>query len=160
MSPHLRYLVYILRHKWHVFRAGQQLGVPRWRLIMHDWTKFTPAEWGPYVRRFYGGRGSQWEKDADPQEFHMAWRHHWTRNPHHWEYWLPEPACDTAKTIPMPETYTREMVADWIGAGRAQGKPDVATWYAANAAKMVLHADTRALAERLIGEAQQHRLIP
>jgi len=94
VGPQLRYLSYVLRHKWHVLYAGWFLRVPLWRLLIHDWTKFTPAEWGPYVRRFYAGRGSQWEKDADPAEFHMAWRHHWTRNPHHWEYWLPEPVCE------------------------------------------------------------------
>ena len=64
------------------------------------------------------------------------------------------------RALAIPPHYVREMVADWIGAGRAQGKPDVAAWYAANAAKMVLHDDTRALVERLMAEAQRRRLIP
>jgi hypothetical protein len=43
------------------------------------------------------------------------------------------------------------MVADWIGAGLAQGKPDVLGWYLANEHKMLLHSDTRASVERLLG---------
>jgi hypothetical protein len=31
MLPHLRYLAYGLRHKWHV---------PLWQALIHDWTKF------------------------------------------------------------------------------------------------------------------------
>jgi hypothetical protein len=155
MTPHLRYLAYVPRHKWYVFRAGHTLGVPLWRLLTHDASKFSQAEWGPYVRRFFAGRGSQWEKDADPAEFHMAWRHHWTRNPHHWEYWLPEPICESKHgPLPMPETYVREMVADWYGAGMAQGKPNVAAWYNQHGGRMLLHDDTRALVEHLIGEAK------
>ena len=47
LKPHLRYLGYVVRHKWFVFRAGLRTGAPLWRLVIHDWSKFTPAEWGP-----------------------------------------------------------------------------------------------------------------
>ena len=157
MMPHLRYLSYVLRHKWHVLYAGLKLGVPIGRLVSHDWTKFTPAEWGPYVRRFYGGRGSLWEKDADPAEFHRAWEHHWQRNPHHWEYWC---GGDGGWLQAMPDTYAREMVADWYGAGMAQGKPDVASWYATYGPKMILHEVTRARVAQLLGLAREQGLIP
>jgi hypothetical protein len=53
---HLRYLSYVLRHKWWVLVAGLKVGAPLWRLLIHDWSKFTPAEWGPYVATFYGDR--------------------------------------------------------------------------------------------------------
>jgi hypothetical protein len=161
LRSHLRYLGYVLRHKWHVAYAGVRLGVPFWQLLIHDWTKFTPAEWGPYVRRFFAGRGSKWEKDADPTEFHTAWRHHWTRNPHHWEYWLSEAVSD-ADNRPrrMPDVYVREMVADWYGAGMAQGKPDIASWYSDNQKRMRLHDSSRELAQQVIQEAKRKRLIP
>lgn len=48
---------------------------------------------------------------------------------------------------PMPLVYRREMLADWIGAGRALGKPDTKAWYLANKDKMKLHGDTRAWIE-------------
>lgn len=155
LLPHLRYLRYVLVHKWFVFRACLWLGVPLWQALIHDWTKFTPAEWGAYVRRFGAGRGSQWTSDADPAEFHMAWKHHWTHNPHHWEYWLPEPVCDTlVAPLPMPERYVREMVADWYGAGMAQGKPDIRGWYETHKDKRLLHPQTTARVEALL------RLLP
>ena len=153
MVLHLRYLSYLLRHKWYVLCAGLPLGVPLWRLLIHDWTKFTPAEWGPYVRRFYPGRG----QDADPTEFQRAWKHHWTHNPHHHEYWSA--GGDDRSLLAMPETYVREMIADWIGAGHAQGKTDTAAWYAQHGERMRLHPDTRALVERLLSEAKRLRLI-
>lgn len=159
MKAHVGYLMYVLRHKWHVFRAGAQLGVPLWRLLIHDWTKFTPAEWGPYVRRFYAGNNSKWEKDTDPQEWKDAWKHHWSNNPHHWEYWLAI-GYEPATPLEMQEVYVREMVADWYGAGMAQGKPDIAGWYHKNSHKMTLHETTRQRAEALLLEAQQKRLIP
>lgn len=51
---HFAYLRYVVRHKVAVFRACRMLGVPLWRAIAHDWTKFLPCEWTPYVRWFYG----------------------------------------------------------------------------------------------------------
>jgi hypothetical protein len=162
MTAHLWYLTYVLRHKWFVFRAGLALGVPLWQLLIHDWTKFTPAEWGPYVRRFGVGNNSKWESDADPQEWKDAWAHHWQHNPHHWEYWR-ETIDDTrfgtlSISLPMPERYAREMVADWYGAGMAQGKPDIAGWYRANRAKRTLHPDTEAFVEQLLKELTQWQL--
>jgi hypothetical protein len=151
----------VLRHKWHVFYAGIFLGVPLWRLLIHDWTKFSRAEWGPYVQRFYGaranprdtGQGYMHEQGEDTL-FDEAWRHHWTRNPHHWNYWrTPEQEDGTREALPMPETYVREMVADWYGAGMAQGKPDIEGWYCANVRKMQLHPETRKLTDRFITEA-------
>jgi hypothetical protein len=151
MKTHWQYLRYVLRHKYYVLMAGLKLGVPLWRLLIHDWTKFTPAEWGPYARHYYGPKGtsSHMHKTGDDPAFDRAWEHHWRRNPHHWEYWL-----DETHDIPavMPDTYIREMVADWYGAGMAQGKPDVMGWYRANKDKMILRSDTRDLVEQLLLE--------
>jgi hypothetical protein len=80
MLAHLRYLAYVLRHKRYVLYAGWILRVPLWQLLVHDWTKFTPMEWGPYVRRFYGpkakprdtGQGYIHER-GDDLAFDAAW---------------------------------------------------------------------------------------
>lgn len=155
IKPHLRYLAYVLRHKWHVFIGGLRLGVPPWRLIIHDWSKFTVAEWSPYVNRFYGPRPpvlastGYMHQTGDDAAFDAAWLHHWATNPHHWQYWLDQ---SEGNPTPMPETYVREMVADWYGAGMAQGKPDIVGWYQANKHKMNLHEGTRMLAEKLLEE--------
>ena len=54
MKKHFLYGRYIARHKWFVFLAGIKTSAPLWRLIIHDWSKLTPAEWSPYVEMFYG----------------------------------------------------------------------------------------------------------
>ena len=83
MKPHLRYFWYVLRHKWFVFVAGVALRVPLWQLLIHDWSKFTRAEWGGYVAHFY-----QDKTPATQAGFDRAWNHHQKANPHHWQYWL------------------------------------------------------------------------
>lgn len=56
IGAHWRYLSYVVRHKWFVLRAGLVTGAPFWRLLIHDWSKFLPVEWFPYVEMFYGLR--------------------------------------------------------------------------------------------------------
>lgn len=154
MRAHLRYGSYVARHKWFVLRAGLRVGAPLWRLLIHDWSKMTPAEWGPYVRSFYGG-------ERTPQvraDFDKAWLHHIHRNPHHWQHWLLQEDEGGLKYLPIPEGLVREMVADWMGAGRAiTGRWDVASWYAANREKIKLHGDARTLVDRLIPREDSER---
>ena len=47
-----------MRHKWYVFLACMRFKVNLWQAISHDWTKFTPSEWFPYVHTFYKKDGS------------------------------------------------------------------------------------------------------
>lgn len=159
MKAHLQYLRYVLRHKWFVLMAG--LGeVPIWRLIFHDWTKFLPVEWNPYVAFFYGHgmtRGQAAALDynfpvdnATELAFEYAWNHHQNHNDHHWQHWLRFGDDGTLLALPMPDVCRREMWADWRGAGRALGKPDTATWYEANKEKMKLHPGTRKWVEARI----------
>lgn len=150
MSPHLQYATYVARHKWFVLVAGRSTGAPLWRLLIHDWSKLTPAEWGPYVRSFYGGERTPAVKAA----FDAAWLHHQHHNPHHWQHWVLRKDDGTLKPLPMPTPLVREMVADWMGAGRAiNGERYADGWYRDNADKMVLHPDTRRDVERLLGVA-------
>ena len=53
---------------------------------------------------------------------------------------LNSPIC---KPINIPMKYRLEMLADWRGAGRAQGKPDTEAWFNAHKGNMSLHADVR-----------------
>jgi hypothetical protein len=66
MRPHLRYLRYVLLHKLYVFRAGVAINGwrPWWvlRLLIHDWSKFRPSEWRPYVTHFYGPSAEAWQQ--------------------------------------------------------------------------------------------------
>ncbi len=163
MRPHLRYLSYVLRHKWFVLVAGLRVGgIPLWRLLVHDWSKFTPAEWGPYAEWFYGYHGQTWEGVEESHEvytrriaYDRAWLHHQHANPHHWQHWLLRLDDGPTLFLEMPEHFAREMVADWLGAGRAiTGRWDVREWYGRNAERILLHRNTRQLVERLIWEVR------
>lgn len=149
MKPHLKYMSYVIRHKYFVLRAGMWTGAPLWRLLIHDWSKFTPAEWGPYVRQFY-------DKDKKVKgDFERAWLHHVHRNPHHWNHWvLPGDSAymdKPGRVVRMPDKLVREMVADWCSAGRViTGDWEIFEWYGKNKDKIQLHPESRVLVEHLL----------
>lgn len=155
MKAHLQYLSYVLRHKYFVLVECIRLGII-WRGIIHDWTKFLPVEWFPYVSYFYGDGGDreskgQYKIDEAPAAFEQAWNHHQKANDHHWQYWVRFNDDGDIRCLPMPEACRREMLADWIGAGRALGKPNTRAWYLANEKKIRLHPETRKWIEGRLG---------
>jgi hypothetical protein len=151
---HLRYASYVARHKWFVFRAGLKTRAPFWRLLIHDWSKLSRAEWTPYVHSFYRSDVPREHKQA---AFDAAWLHHQHRNPHHWQHWLLQEDDGALKKLPMPDHFIREMVADWMGAGRAiTGKWEVVEWYRKNATRIKLEAGTRDRVHELLGIPPVH----
>lgn len=150
---HLKYFYYLIKHKWFVLIAAYQAGIPLLG-FMHDMSKFLPSEWIPYANHFYGKKGDDIRKGRDetgyykPTEtgdkaFDFAWLLHQKRNKHHWQYWVLPQDEGGLKVLEMPVKYRREMICDWIGAGRAQGTPNTAAWYAKNKNKMMLASNTR-----------------
>ena len=134
------------------------MGVPIWRLALHDWTKFLPREWRPYAEYFYG----EWRKEdprmndglASPNteaQFEYAWNHHQHKNDHHWQFWVRLGDDGTKLVLPMSEVAMREMVADWMGAGRVLGKPDTLAWYTEQRDNQDIHIQTRRWVEYLLG---------
>lgn len=91
---HLRYLSYVLRHKWFVLVECWRRGL-YWRGLVHDLSKFLPSEWFPYVEHFHGrqsGRqrdvtGYYKPTDTGDPAFDRAWFLHQKRNDHHWQWW-------------------------------------------------------------------------
>ena len=145
MKRHAAYFKYIVRHKLFVFWAAWKISkspVNLWLAIIHDWSKFRPSEWFPYAATFYNPDGS---KKYDPTDsFLFAWNAHQKRNKHHYQYWML--TMDRGETImlPMPKRYMLEMLADWMGAGRAiNGKWDVKNWYYKNKGNIHLNTETR-----------------
>lgn len=219
MKRHLEYFRYVLRHKWFVFLACLRLGVPLWIAVIHDWSKFTNAEWSGYAHNFFNADGTRRDVrnpdgSYDPTkvkgDFLKAWHHHESNNKHHWGYWITfstdakrygiqahgdgyplflydfveqvrfenEIGDDSSAfvggtnavynalveirdrlnrdskvvALEIPEVYVREMIADWIGAGRAiSGKDDARGWYEKNKDSIILHPNSRSLIEKLLG---------
>jgi hypothetical protein len=162
---HLKYLSYVIRHKFFVLIAGLKTGAPLWRLLIHDWSKLLPSEWFPYAEKFYGvWAGTKVREDHNTiscficrsiarveYAFDRAWLHHQRRNKHHWQYWVLRNDDGTTRALQMPEKYAREMVADWMGAGRAiTGKWGASQWYFDNRSKMTLHSKTEQFVEYML----------
>lgn len=168
MRAHIAYCCYVLTHKWHVFIGCVALGVPLHQAIIHDWVKFLPIEWGPYVRQFYNSDGSKRQvRDAsgsyDPNKqadaFKRAWLHH-QRQPHHWQSWISIGDGGNVTPLPIPQRFVLEMVADWYGAGMAiSGTRDLERWYLANKDKMILEDGTRYRVQQAIQKAKRVGLV-
>lgn len=161
MKRHLKYLSYVLRHKWFVFIGCCKLGVP-WLGIIHDLSKFKPSEFLPYARHFYNSDGTSKQArnktgyynpvDTGDAAFDFARFLHLRRNNrHHWHWWILPDEEGIVTVFPMPDKFRREMLADWQGASLVQGYGwDVGPWYQENTGKMRLHPETREWIERQI----------
>jgi len=159
---HWNYLKYVIRHKWFVFLAGVKIGAPVWRLIIHDWSKFLPSEWFPYAEKFYGKKVDKNEpndfkywlaRGPVDAEFDQAWNLHQKRNKHHWQYWLltNDSSDPKHKPMQMPRKYMLEMVADWMGTGRAiTGKWECGKWYDQNRGNIMLQEYTRLSVDHIL----------
>lgn len=147
MIANIKYFWYVMHHKYFVYKAGRKLGCGISQLLVHDLSKFSKAEWTPYVNRFY-------RKQENKAEFYKALMHHYENNPHHWNFWIDD---ITQQPKNMPMLYIREMVADWIGAGRVKtGSYDIVQWYEKNQNKLNLHPITRIVVESLIPGWDEH----
>lgn len=149
MRRHLASLRYLLRHKWYVLLECRKLNVPLWIALWHDWDKFLPDEWFPYARTLYAPDGTR--RYGSNPAFNHARLIHMQRNKHHWQHWVMIGDCGEIDCLPMPDVYRRELLADWRGAGKSMGKPDVSGWYAGCRATMIFHPETRAWLDQQLG---------
>lgn len=110
----------ILVHKYWVFYYCCKLGIP-WRGFKHDMSKFSPVEFWESVR-YWDGKSSPIPRAKLDKGYSLAWQHHKGHNTHHYEYWV-DWLDKGGIPIKMPWYDLLELVADWLGAGRAyQGK--------------------------------------
>lgn len=156
MLRHWRYLKHVLRHKWYVLVAGLALDVPLWRLLLHDWTKFTPGEWREYVRFFEQESAEHRRRHfVDPANgdlaFLVAFNQHNKANDHHWEYWVQVLAGGNIVVHEMSETARLEMLADWLALAAATQAP-AWEWWEKNQNRLLLGKHTRRVIERFFME--------
>ena len=156
---HLRYLRYLIRHKWFVFVECWEAGL-YWRGLIHDWSKFSPDEWFPYAEFFYGSEPLRTLSAELDSRFDFAWLLHQKRNRHHWQFWLLPEDDGGVKVLPIREPYLTEMLCDWKGTGKAQGKPETLNWYLANRANIQLHPTTRREVEHRLGLQPSDSILP
>ncbi len=155
MLAYIRYLWYVIRHKWFVMIECWKVRL-YWLGITHDISKLLPDEFFPYASHFYGRDSKKYQDERKRQggyykptdtgdaAFDYAWLLHQKRNKHHWQWWILPEDEGKIKVLEMPEKYRLEMFCDWVGAGKAQGySNNTREWYLKHKDKMQLDPKTR-----------------
>ncbi|MDO8443311.1 MAG: DUF5662 family protein [bacterium] len=161
---YIKYFSYLLIHKYYVMVECFKEGL-YWRGLAHDMSKFLPSELFPYADHFICNikecnceTGYYKSVDSGDKKFDFAWILHQKRNKHHWQWWVLPDDGGGLRAMEMEEPYLIEMVCDWVGAGKAQGKVspkddkyfETRNWYANHKNKMKLNEKTRAKIEEKI----------
>jgi len=165
MKQYYKYFKYVITHKFWVMKYCFEDGLYI-QGILHDINKFRPSNFYAYANYFYLKEGKgKFVRDKtgyyDASQtgdnlFDLAWHYHQRTNKHHWQYWIMALDNGTFRCLDMPYKYVREMLADWRGAGRAQGTnptggwEEVLSYYNSNYHKMHFTEHTRNEVEQII----------
>lgn len=116
---------------------------------MHDRSKESPEEYGPYDDYFYGHDKS----DDVKKNFNIAWLHHIHHNPHHWQHWvlINDNPNEGEIILDMPYHYILEMICDWWAFSWKSGNlGEIFSWYDAHKDYMKLSDKTRKTVEDIL----------
>ncbi len=131
---YIKYFFHVVRHKWWVFwHCAYDYGL-WYQGLVHDLSKFSPAEFAPYAERYYGNK-------LDTEAYQNAWLHHWSNNPHHWQYW-------GGSRIPIH--YLQEMISDYRAMAKTRGTVESA-WWQRNRDKINIHPEARLWIDKEFG---------
>ncbi len=121
MKP-IKHFRTITKHRHAVIKHCFKAGIPL-RGLLHDLSKYLPAEFSQGAR-FYQGTRSPNEAERERYGYSAAWLHHKGRNKHHFEYWTDyNPAERKVLPVKMPRKYVTEMFCDRVAASKIyQGK--------------------------------------
>ncbi len=159
----------ITRHRhivmWHCFKAG----IP-WNGLMHDLSKYSPAEFIPGVR-FYTGTHSPTSGERLAYGHSKAWMHHKGRNRHHYDYWM-DYSIEQRKVVPvkMPLVFVIEMFCDRVAACKVYlndryTQSSALEYFRRRSSEEDMHPETRELLGKLLlmlserGEKETFRYI-
>lgn len=112
----IKHLKTVSTHKYEVMKLCVKAGIPV-QGLMHDLSKFSPAEFLPGAR-FWVGTKSPQVIERETYGFSAAWMHHKGRNKHHFEYWTDYVSGVGITTIEMPPKYLAEMFCDRVAASK------------------------------------------
>lgn len=123
MNKFFGHLNNVLTHRRMVCKYCCRVGIPLQGLV-HDLSKFDPREFIPSVR-YYQGTSSPIGAERREKGYSAAWLHHKAKNKHHWEYWVEFRDDGTEYYVKMPMRYLKEMLCDWLSAGKTYNRK---TW--------------------------------
>lgn len=108
----------------------------------HDLSKYDEKEFHQYRKNFYPV--DEEEKEANKDDFDVAWKHHYTNNLHHWNWWYESGNIDDMKMA-----YVVEMICDWEAMGYQFGNTSK-HWYEQNKHNIHLGEKQKLFAEELM----------
>ena len=146
----------VCKHKYYVARGCFRCGLYKQGLL-HDLSKFSPAEFGIGIRYFDGHKSPNAVERSTHDGCSTSWLHHKGRNKHHFEYWI-DFAFHQNKTVygnKMPMKYLIEMVCDRLAAcityqGSNYTKASAWNHYYMHRQYIVMNNDTRAVLEKCL----------
>lgn len=144
----------INEHRKLTFLHCVKAGIPVQGLV-HDLSKYSPAEFIPGAVYFSGNRSPHEGERAD-YGYSKAWMHHKGRNKHHFDYWTDySPITRKLSPVKMPIKYVKEMFCDRVAASKIYGgegytDSDPLKYYLRAKGTRVIHHDTAALLEHLL----------
>ena len=150
MSKVWKHFKTITYHKYLVAKGCFGVGLYKQGLL-HDLSKYSPAEFWVGVKYFQGDRSPN-NAEREDIGYSSAWLHHKGRNKHHYEYWIDynsrAKAEDIMIPVPMPKKYIAEMVMDRIAAskvymGKSYTDASPLQYYYKGTDKAPLHEETR-----------------
>ena len=116
MHPILHFRT-ITHHRHMVMLHCIKAGIPLQGLL-HDLSKYSPAEFIPGAL-YYQGTRSPNEEERERNGYSKAWMHHKGRNKHHFEYWNDvNPETKQYEPVEMPTRYLIEMFCDRVAASK------------------------------------------
>ncbi len=108
----------ITRHRHLVIKHCFYAGI-LWRGLLHDLSKYTPAEFFAGMKYYTDGTRSPNEKERELLGYSPAWMHHKGRNRHHFEYWTDyNPKEKKVMPVPMPIPFLKELICDRVAASK------------------------------------------
>lgn len=158
MNNFFKHLKTTLKHKWYVFQACRKSGI-FWRGIKHDLSKFSPIEFITSVK-YYTGTSSPIDAEKKATGRSVAWAHHKGRNSHHWHYWVDWKGGNQY-AMEMPIDDVKELICDWIGAGKAYNavkwtNQEPLNYYHKMKHTFIFHPDTEKSVIELVNFMAQH----
>ncbi len=164
----------ITEHKYLVMKHCFAVGLYAQGLL-HDLSKFSPAEFVNGCRYYQGGTRSPNNGERDAKGYSFAWMHHKGRNQHHYEFWNDysvntSPGVYPVVPVQMPRRYVAEMLMDRIAASKTYKKDDYTRheplkYFKNGRGKVLMHPQTAKELERMLrildkrGEKELFRFV-
>lgn len=163
------YLDYIATHKKNVEKAWDyvkkidnpyirdNLDIIEDNIKKHDNSKYEPDEFDSYRKKYFPLNDEESEEVMD--NIQNIFKLHYSRNPHHWEYWLDDNGeldyskhSDEEIDNDVMIAYI-EMLCDWASFGLKQDNPmELRSWYINEKPKMKLFPAEQEQLEDILGE--------